>query len=635
MLEGKTIVLVPPPPMDLIVIQTLNGLATASSLFLVASGLSIIFGVTRVVNFAHGSFYMLGAYIAWSLVMRLGPTGALGFWGGVLTAALLVGVIGIVVEVLLLRRIYQAPELFQLLATFGVLLMVQDIALAAWGPQDLLGPRAPGLTGFVSILGGRFPTYELFLIGLGPLVLGALWLLFNRTRWGILVRAATLDREMVGALGVNQRLLFTSVFFLGSCLAGLGGALQLPREAVNLHMDLAIIVEAFVVVVVGGLGSIAGAYLAAVLIGIVHAFGILIFPKITLVLIFLIMAAVLIVRPHGLMGRKAAAAGPGAGARAALLVPAGRETRMLGAAALAALLLAPLLVGDYGVSLLTELAILALFAASLHFMMGPGGLTSFGHAAYFGLGAYGAALAAKWLAAPMLGGLVAAPLLAGVAGVLFGWFCVRLSGVYLAMLTLAFAQIAWSAAFQWVEVTGGDNGILGVWPPPWAANRVVYYYFALALCTALVLALRAILFAPLGHALRAGRDSPLRAEAIGLNVARINWLAFTIAAVAAGAAGGLYAYFKGSVFPTYMAISKSVDALVMVLLGGVETISGPLVGALAFVGLQDWLVRSVAEYWRLLLGGAIVALVLAFPQGIVGGLVAWRERWRRYAEQVR
>ena len=147
---------------------------------------------------------------------------------------------------------------------------------------------------------------------LGPIVLGALWLLFNRTRWGTLVRAATLDREMVGALGVNQRMLFTSVFFLGSCLAGLGGALQLPREAVNLHMDLSIIAEAFVVVVVGGLGSVTGAYLAAVIIGVMHAFGILIFPKITLVLVFLIMAVVLIVRPHGLMGRKPRAGQHGA-----------------------------------------------------------------------------------------------------------------------------------------------------------------------------------------------------------------------------------------------------------------------------------------------------------------------------------
>jgi branched-chain amino acid transport system permease protein len=615
--------------MDLIVIQILNGLATASSLFLVASGLSIIFGVTRIVNFAHGSFYMLGAYIAWSLVSRLGPADALGFWGGVLAAALVTGAIGALVEVAVLRRIYRATELFQLLATFGVLLMVQDIALAAWGPQDLLGPRAPGLSGFVAILGSRFPAYELFLIALGPAVLGALWLVFNRTRWGTLVRAATLDREMVGALGVNQRLLFTSVFFLGSCLAGLGGALQLPREAVNLQMDLASVVEAFVVVVVGGLGSLPGAYLAAVLIGIGHALGILIFPKITLVLVFLIMAAVLIVRPQGLMGRAQASAEPGTqGARRPLLAPAGRDTRLAGAAALAALVLAPVLVGDYGVTLLTELAILALFAASLHFMMGPGGLASFGHAAYFGIGAYGAALAAKWLVAPMPAGLLLAPLLAGIAGAVFGWFCVRLSGVYLAMLTLAFAQIAWSVAFQWVELTGGDNGILGVWPPAWASHKVVFYYLALALCTALVLALRALIFAPFGYALRAARDSAVRAEAIGLDVRRINWLAFIVAAAAAGAAGGLFAYFKGSVFPTYMSLSKSVDALVMVLLGGVETVSGPIVGAAAFVWLQDVLVRGVADYWRLVLGAAIIALVLVFPQGLVGGVLQLNGRWR-------
>jgi branched-chain amino acid transport system permease protein len=272
--------------------------------------------------------------------------------------------------------------------------------------------------------------------------------------------------------------------------------------------------------------------------------------------------------------------------------------------------------------------ILTLFAASLHFMMGPGGLASFGHAAYFGLGAYGAALAAKWLAAPMAAGLLFAPFLAGLAGVVFGWFCVRLSGVYLAMLTLAFAQIAWSVAFQWVELTGGDNGILGVWPSQWASGKLVYYYLALILCTAAVLALRTIIFAPFGYAVRAGRDSPVRAEAIGLNVTRINWLAFIIAAIAAGIAGGLYAYFKGSVFPTYMAISKSVDALLMVLLGGVQTVSGPIVGAFAFAWLQDWLVRAVAEYWRLVLGSAIVVLVLAFPQGLVGSALQWRERSR-------
>jgi branched-chain amino acid transport system permease protein len=215
-----------------------------------------------------------------------------------------------------------------------------------------------------------------------------------------------------------------------------------------------------------------------------------------------------------------------------------------------------------------------------------------------------------------------------MAGAVLGWFCVRLSGVYLAMLTLAFAQIAWSVAFQWVELTGGDNGILGVWPPAWAAPKAVFYYLALTLCAALVLGLRALVFAPFGYALRAGRDSPVRAEAIGLNVVRINWLAFVVAATAAGAAGGLFAYFKGSVFPTYMSLSKSVDALAMVLLGGVETVSGPIVGAAAFVWLQDVLVRSVADYWRLVLGAAIVGVVLVFPQGLAGGGLRLRERWR-------
>ncbi len=612
--------------MDFLLIQTLNGLASASSLFLVASGLSIIFGVTRIVNFAHGSFYMLGAYIAVTVISALGGQDGFSFWGGILLAACLVAVIGALVEMMILRRIYAAPELFQLLATFGVVLMIQDITLYVWGPEDKLGPRAPGFRSFVMIFDNRFPSYELFLIVVGPVVLLALWLLFNRTRWGTLVRAATLDREMVGALGVNQRLLFTSVFMFGSFLAGLGGALQLPREAVTLHMDLAMITEVFVVVVVGGLGSITGAYLAAVLIGLVHAFGIVYFPKSTLVLAFLVMAIVLVVKPYGLLGRKPSGlAARGQAIPEPLLAPADQLTKMLGAGLLAALIFAPPFLGDYGVSFLTELVIFALFAASLHFMMGPGGMHSFGHAAYFGLGAYGAALAVKWLAAPMAVGLLASPLLAGLAGVLFGWFCVRLSGVYLAMLTLAFAQIAWATAFQWIDVTGGDNGILGVWPSEWAKPKLVYFYLVLALVAASILALRQLIFSPFGYALRAGRDSPLRAEASGLNVQRLQWAGFTIAAVAAGLAGGLFAFFKGSVFPTYLSIPKSVDALLMVLLGGVQTISGPIVGAFVFIGVEEQLMRFTA-YWRFILGLVIVLLVILFPKGLAGTVLEWRER---------
>ncbi len=292
--------------------QLLNGLAGASALFLVAAGLTLIFGVTRVVNFAHGSLYMLGAYIAYALVAVLGR-GPFGFWGGVLLAAIVVALIGALIEALLLKRLYAAPELLQLTATFAVVLIIRDAALALWGAEDLLGPRAPGFAGAIEVFGRAVPSYELLLLALGPLVLLALWLLLARTRFGVLVRAATENRILAGALGINERMLFTAVFALGAFLAGLAGALQLPREPANLGMDLAIIAEAFVVTVVGGLGSIPGAFLAALLIGLVKAMCISLgtveiagaavaFPKLTLVAEFVVMAIVLAVKPHGLLG---------------------------------------------------------------------------------------------------------------------------------------------------------------------------------------------------------------------------------------------------------------------------------------------------------------------------------------------
>src|SRR6478735_5221971 len=286
-------------------VQALSGLSSASSLFIAACGLTIVFGVTRIVNFAHGSLYMIGAYTAATLVPRLLELsyGPMAFWAGILIAALVVGAIGILLEVLLLRRIYRVPELFQLLATFGVVLVVQDLVIQVFGPQDILGPRAPGLRAPVEILGRLFPSYELVLIAAGPVVLGLIWLLLRKTRFGILIRAATQDRDMVAALGVNQAMLFTGTLFLGAFLAGLGGALQIPRVAANTGMDLSIIAECFVVTVVGGMGSVPGAFLAALIIGQLQAFGILIFPKSTLVVVFLLMAVVLAIRPNGFFGR--------------------------------------------------------------------------------------------------------------------------------------------------------------------------------------------------------------------------------------------------------------------------------------------------------------------------------------------
>ncbi|MFT3801549.1 MAG: ABC transporter permease [Burkholderiaceae bacterium] len=606
--------------------QLFNGLAEASSLFLVAAGLSLIFGVTRIVNFAHGSFYMLGVYVAYTLVEHLGG-GAIGFWSGLVLASLAVGALGALVEIVLLRRIYQAPELFQLLATFALVLVVNDAVLWLWGPEELLGPRAPGLEGSIELLGRRYPVYNLFLIVVGPIVLGLMWLLLTRTRWGVLVRAATQDREMLGALGVNQAWLFTTVFALGAALAGLGGAVQLPREPAGLTLDLRAIGEAFVIVVVGGMGSIPGAYVAALLIAEIKAICIglgnmtvlgidVSFSKLTLVVEFLVMALVLVFRPWGLMGRPQAASRNSAPVEAPTR-SGGAAFKAAAVAVFALLAVLPLVSSlPYAPVLAQDVLLAVLFAVSLHFIMGPGGMHSFGHAAYYGLGAYGAAVLVKALTMPMPFALALAPLAAGLGALLFGWFCVRLSGVYLAMLTLAFSQIVWSVVFQWDSVTGGSNGLFGIWPATWI-TPTVYYYGVLVLVGLSVYAMRRMLFAPFGYALRAGRDSSLRADAIGIDVQRVQWLAFVIAGTFAGLAGALFVFSKGGISPDAMSVGKSVDGLVMVLLGGVQTLTGPIVGAAAFSLLQDKIMRAT-EFWRASFGGVMLVLVLVFPQGLAG-----------------
>ena len=621
-------------------VQLINGLADASAMFLVAAGLSLIFGVTRIVNFAHGSFYMLGVFIAYTLVSLIGASGV-GFWSAVLLSACVVALLGALVEITILRRIYRAPELFQLLATFAVVLVLKDAALYLWGPEDLFGPRAPGLVGSVEFLDRRLPQYDLVLIVIGPVVLGLLWLLLNRTRWGTLIRAATQDREMAGALGINQSWLFTGVFALGCFLAGLGGALQGPRIPATLALDLETIGNAFVVVVVGGMGSIGGAFLAALLIAEIKAlcvaFGqvsiagvVVSLSKLTLVAEFLVMALILVLRPWGLLG-KPQVANRVAGPPEAPLRPANTLQRRLGVAGFVLLLAAPLLAGSfpYLSVLLVEIFIAVLFAASLHFIMGPGGMHSFGHAAYFGLGAYAAALVLTGLHLPMEVALIAGPLAGALGALLFGWFCVRLSGVYLAMLTLAFAQIVWAIVFQWDEVTGGSNGLVGIWPSAWAASPTAFYYLALAFSVAGVLLLRRVLFAPFGYAMRAGRDSPLRAEAIGINVKRVQWMAFIVAGLFCGIAGALFAFSKGSISPEAISVSRSVDGLVMVMLGGIQTLFGPVAGAAVFTWLQDVIARET-DYWRALLGAVILALVLLFPAGIAGV----SNRWRKNAGEV-
>jgi len=617
--------------MTFFAIQFLNGLSYATALFLMAAGLTLIFGVTRIINFAHGSFFMLGALFSAHWVTNWFPgwgESAILYALALLLGAACAGLVGAVAEFVLFRRLYGVPELYQLVATFGLSLALADAMRWGFGPQEVFAPRFPGLEGSVVLWGEYFPQYQLLTIALGPLVWLGLHGLLQYTRFGQRLRAATQDRSMLAALGVNPKPLLLGAVVLGCFLAGLGGALQLPREPANLQMDVNVVVETFVVVVTGGLGSIAGAFFAALLIGLIHALGLSLFPQATLVLVFLTMAAVLALRPMGLLGQPLEM-GPKEIAQKFFLgltqqpgTSAGISSAMI-FIAIGVLLGAVGLLGPYWQSLAADGLILLIFGISLQAMMALGGLVSFGHAAFFALGAYGAALAHSVWGATLPWALLAGCTLSVAVASIFGALVVRSAGVYLAMLSLALAQVLWALASQWVGLTGGDNGIIGLNLVP-AESHTVFYFLLLGLALLSVWALRRFSQSSLGAALQAVRDAPLRAAASGLPVGWIKYRIFVASAVLAALAGGLFAAHKGAVFPSAASVSTSLDALLVVLLGGMHQLWGVAAGSTLLVWAGSELGRGF-DYWRGVLGLFVMLIMVASPSGLLGLLKVRRK----------
>jgi len=288
----------------------------------------------------------------------------------------------------------------------------------------------------------------------------------------------------------------------------------------------------------------------------------------------------------------------------------------------------PLVLPPFFLQLLTEIAIVGLFATAFNLLMGFGGMVSFGHAAYFALGAYAPALLVKRVGWPMLLALPAAPVVAAAGALLFGFFIVRLSHTYFAMLSLAFAQIVFTVIFKWKALTGGDDGLLDVWPPAWLKSPATFYYFTLVVVGVSVLALRAVVDSPFGYALRSVRENPRRARFIGIDVRRHQLVAFVISGAFSGLAGGLFAFYNGSVFPDFAYFTKSFEPLVVALLGGVQSFFGPLAGAFGFK-LLEWAVsRQWPVYWPLFLGTIVIVVIVVLPHGFVGlvGGRLWRAR---------
>jgi branched-subunit amino acid ABC-type transport system permease component len=284
---------------DFVIVQGLNGVAYGLLLFLLAAGLSLIFGMMDVVNLAHGSFFMLGAYIGYSA-----SRASHNFWLALVIAPIAVGILGIAVEVGLLKRLYRRPLLDQVILTFGLSFMAAELVKIIWGTSELVLQPPDIFAGPIDILGSTYPVYRLFVIGIGLLIALGLWTVERRTRLGAIIRAGVADRQMVAGLGVNIGAVFTGVFAFGAALAAFGGVVSGPVLGLFIGLDGQVLINALIVVVVGGMGSLTGAFWGGLLIGIAVTFLTILVPAIALVLTFLVMGLILLVRPNGLFGMK-------------------------------------------------------------------------------------------------------------------------------------------------------------------------------------------------------------------------------------------------------------------------------------------------------------------------------------------
>ncbi len=471
-------------------------------------------------------------------------------------------------------------------------------------------------------------SYRLFLIALGGTLALGLWLVLERSRLGAMVRAGVDDSAMASGLGGNIPALFTGVFSGGVTLAALGGVAAGPILGVYAGMDADILIPAFIVIVVGGMGSLRGAFIGSLLIGEAEAFGKAYLPDLALFFIYLVMAGVLLTRPRGIFGiiRAPSPTVPAISPPA----PAPSYHALAAAALVAAALVAyPLLVADYPRALVSEIFIFGILAMSLDLLLGYTGLPSLGHAALFGIGSYFVIVLGSMFGLNAWIGVGLGVLAAAAGGAVMGYFCVRISGIPFLMLTLAFSQLVYSIALKWRDVTGGSDGI-GIPEKPSflgfdLSNSLTMYYMALLFFAICYAALRQLTNSPLGLVFVGIRENEERMRAIGYATRAYKLLSFTIGAAFAGFAGGLYAIFNGFISPDALYWSSSGDVLIMAMLGGTGTLIGPAIGAGVFLLMKN-LISSYTAHWPLIIGLIFIACVMYFPSGIWGALRRLRLR---------
>ncbi len=609
--------------MDLFVAQLLNGLVYGVLLFLMAAGLSLIFGLMNVVSLAHGSFFMLGAFFGLAIFKATGS-----FWLALILAPIPVIAIGVLMELLFLRPLYRRGHMDQVLLTFGFTFVFLDLVQTVWGRVVQRLPAPEALQGIVHIGAGVFSVYRLFLIGFGFAIALLLWLFLERSRIGAMVRAGVDNAVMAAGLGANVPALFTGIFGFGVALAALGGIAAAPILGLYPGMDSEILIPAFIVIVIGGMGSLRGAFAGSLLIGIADTFGKAYFQSIALFLIYLAMTAVLLIQPQGLFGIKYSDVSI-APAVSTTSRPTTTQTRAAGLVVLVALALLPFLMGDYPRALVSEIFIFAIFAMSLDLLLGFTGLMSLGHAAFFGLGAYAVAVLGVQFGLNAWLGVAAGVVIAGAGAALIGFCCVRSGGIPFLMLTLAFSQLVFSVALKWRDVTGGSDGMAIAEQPSFfgfsLSKSLTMYFMALSFFALIYWGLRRLLNSPLGHAFVGIRENEQRMMAIGYPTRAYKLISFTIAGAIAGLAGGLYAIFNGFISSDAVYWTASGDILIMTMLGGAGTLIGPAVGTAIFLLMKN-VASSYSEHWLSIIGVTFICCVMFFPGGLWGTLqkVEWR-----------
>ncbi len=612
----------------------INGLSFGMLLFVLAAGLSLIFGLCRIVNLSHGSFYLLGGYIGFSTVRLTG-----NFLLAVFLSMLSMAALGILTERFLLRR-FRVKPLAQVLLTFGLIFVFQDAALWIWGGAPVLLKKLPILTGATNLFGLHYPTYRLLILLIGLVILFFLWWLLIRTRLGIFIRAAVDDGEMANGVGIRMNFLMTMAFGFGTLLTGLAGSIGAPFLGVYPGLDIEVLLYAMAVVIVGGLGSLKGSFLGALMVGLVDSMAKALWPETGMFSMFALMAIVLILKPTGLFGLPIAPTSQASVSEDVFLeaIPSssgslsgwrGREWTI--AACLVTVgLICPIVLSTYYVRLFTLALIWAIFAMSLDLILGLGGIISLGHAVFFGISAYTIGLAARFLTPNLFLQVGLALFVSAFAALVLGWLLLRSRGVYFMMLTIAFSQVFRAIAHSWRSVTGGGDGLSGFARPMWMTSVETFYYFALFVFVAVFLFLRFFVKSRAGISLIGIRESEKRMTSLGYHVDRIKLLSLVVSGGLGGIAGLLNVYFNGYVSPDYFSVDTSAQAIIMIILGGAGTLTGPILGSFFVIYMQN-ILSAVMERWTLVLGILFILVVIGAPAGMVG---LWRKQWHRFSRRT-